>query len=75
MHACRAALRLATSPLALPPHGSLALNAAGLPSVAGASGSITITSDAGYGALAGKAVAIDPATGLCFDSPLVPRPR
>jgi hypothetical protein len=68
-------LLLATSPFTLPPHGSLALNLAGLPELAGSSGAITVTSDAGYGTLAGKAVSFDPATGMSFDAPLVPRPR
>jgi hypothetical protein len=29
--------------------------------------------DAPYGALAGKGVALEPATGFAFDSPMVPR--
>jgi hypothetical protein len=45
---------------------------AGLP---GQSGSITLTHDGAYGALAGKAVALEPATGLSFDSPLSCKPR
>lgn len=42
---------------------------------AGQSGSITITTDAPYGRLAGKAVALEPATGFTFDTLMVPRPR
>ena len=38
----------------------------------GASGSITASHDGAHGALAGKAVAIDPA-GFSFDTPLTPR--
>lgn len=38
------------------------------------SGSIRIAHGCGYGGLAGKAVAIEPATGFTFDTPLVPRP-
>jgi uncharacterized repeat protein (TIGR01451 family) len=41
----------------------------------GASGSITIAHDGGYGVLRGKAVALEPATGLAFDTPLDLRPR
>jgi hypothetical protein len=41
----------------------------------GTSGSITVTHDGSYGALAGKAVALEPATGSSFDSPLAYRPR
>jgi hypothetical protein len=39
------------------------------------SGSITVSHDGPYGALAGKAVALDPATGLSYDTPLTTRPR
>jgi hypothetical protein len=37
-------------------------------------GSVRIAHTCGYGGLAGKAVAIEPATGFTFDTPLVPRP-
>jgi hypothetical protein len=43
-------------------------------SSAGSSDSITVSTDAPYGALVGKAVALDPA-GLAFDTPLSERPR
>jgi hypothetical protein len=43
--------------------------------LAGRSGSITLTHDGPYGALAGKAVAVEPATGASFDSPLTYKPR
>ena len=43
--------------------------------VAGQSGSATLARDGVYGAIAGKAVAVEPATGFTFDSPLVLRPR
>jgi hypothetical protein len=36
---------------------------------------MTVAHDGAYGALAGKAVALEPATGFTFDTPLVPRPR
>jgi hypothetical protein len=36
---------------------------------------VTISSNAPYGALGGKAVALEPATGLTFDAALEPRPR
>ena len=39
------------------------------------SGSITVTHDGAYGALVGKAVALEPATGFSFDTPLTSRPR
>jgi ELWxxDGT repeat protein len=54
------------------PRGVLALNT--LPLWPG-SGSITVTHDGAYGALVGKAVALEPATGFSFDTPLTPRTR
>jgi hypothetical protein len=39
------------------------------------SGSLTISHDGPFGALSGKAVAVEPATGFTFDTPLLPRPR
>ncbi|MET0551966.1 MAG: Calx-beta domain-containing protein [Vicinamibacteria bacterium] len=66
---------LATAPLALAPHGLGIVSAPSIPALAGQSGSITITSDGPYGALAGKAVALEPATGFSFDSPLAYKPR
>jgi hypothetical protein len=41
----------------------------------GQSGSVTIAHDGPYGALAGKGVAVEPATGASFDSPLTYKPR
>jgi hypothetical protein len=41
----------------------------------GASGTITVTSNAPFGTLVGKAVALEPATGFSFDSPMRLRPR
>ena len=41
----------------------------------GASGSIVITSDGGYGAVTGKAVAVEAATGFTFDTALTCRPH
>ncbi|MET0552699.1 MAG: hypothetical protein ABW221_06660 [Vicinamibacteria bacterium] len=67
---------LASAPFsALPPHGVLTVNTAALAGTAGLAGSITVANDAPYGALAGKAVAVDPATGASFDTLLRPRPR
>jgi hypothetical protein len=42
---------------------------------ASGSGSLTIAHDAPYGALVGKVVALEPATGFSFDTPLTIRPR
>ena len=51
------------------------LSAATVPGLQGRSGSITVTSDARYGVLAGKAVSLESATGFSFDSPMAARPR
>jgi hypothetical protein len=43
--------------------------------LAGLSGHAQVAHTAGYGGLAGKAVALEPATGFSFDTPLVPIPQ
>jgi hypothetical protein len=57
----------------LPPRGSLAILTPNLTNLGEFSGSATVTHDGPYGALAGKAVALEPATGYSFDTPLLPR--
>jgi hypothetical protein len=57
--------------LSLMPHGSFILNTAGV--APGLSGSITLSHDGAHGDLSGKAVAVEPATGFTFDTPLLPR--
>ena len=59
----------------LPAYGSISLVTSTVAGLAGADGSVTITHDAPYGALTGKAVALEPSTGMTFDSVLEPRPR
>jgi uncharacterized repeat protein (TIGR01451 family) len=49
---------------------TLVLNTSTVPGVSGASGAITIAHDGGYAALSGKTVALEPAAGLAFDTPL-----
>jgi hypothetical protein len=66
---------LHSEPLALSARGTVVLPTAALPGVAGQSGSVTIAHTGGWGALAGKAVAVEPATGFTFDTPLVLPPR
>lgn len=66
---------LATSPVSLAPTQSLSLSTASISELAGRSGAITATHDGPYGGLVGKAVAIEPATGFAFDTPLEPRRR
>jgi hypothetical protein len=62
---------LGTSPFSLPAKNTLVLNTAGV--VPGGSGALTIANDGRYGDLSGKTVALEPATGFSFDSPMIPR--
>jgi urease beta subunit len=66
---------LSTQALSLAGHGVQILNSAAVPALAGQSGSVTIAHLGGYGALAGKGVALEPATGFTFDTALTPLPR
>jgi hypothetical protein len=66
---------LHSEPLALNAKATSVVNTAALPGLAGQSGSVLIAQTGGWGALAGKAVAIEPATGFTFDTPLVSAPR
>jgi hypothetical protein len=63
------------APFVLNPRGSATINAAGIGALAGYSGSLTVVHAAPYGGLGGKVVALEPATGFSFDTPLLPRPR
>ncbi|HTE42086.1 MAG TPA: hypothetical protein VK629_14775 [Steroidobacteraceae bacterium] len=64
---------LALQPMSLPARGSMVLNTTTV--AAATSGTITIAHDAGYGGLAAKSVALEPATGFSFDTQGVFRPR
>jgi hypothetical protein len=57
------------------PKALWALSFAGLPALQAKGGTITVSSDGRYGDLTGKGVALEPATGFSFDSPMLPRPR
>jgi hypothetical protein len=59
----------------LPSEGTLVLNTSTVAGVGGQGGSITVANDARYGELIGKAIALEPATGFTFDTPLTSRPR
>ncbi len=50
------------------------LNTGSLGFAAGIGGSVTVSNDGRYGDLSGKAVAVEPATGFSFDTPMVPKP-
>jgi hypothetical protein len=66
---------LLAHPIALAPRQTLVVNAVSLPALVGRSGSVTVAHTAPYGVLMGKAVALEPATGFGFDTPLAVRPR
>jgi hypothetical protein len=66
-------LNAATDTFTLAPNAAFVRNTA--IDAAGGSGSVTVTNDNGYGAIAGKAVAVEPATGFTFDTSLSCRPH
>jgi hypothetical protein len=66
---------LHTEPLSIAAYGVQVLNTSTVPVLAGQSGSLAVAHTGGYGAVAGKAVALEPATGFTFDTPLAPIPR
>jgi hypothetical protein len=70
-----AGILLGEHPFALAPRAALTLNTATVPGVSGQSGSVSVSHDGRYGDLAGKTVALEPATGFSFDSPMVARPN
>jgi hypothetical protein len=63
--------QLGTQAFNLPAKNTLVLNTAAV--VPGVGGAITLANDGRYGDLSGKTVALEPATGFSFDSPMVPR--
>lgn len=66
---------LATHSVTIAARGTAVVNTSTVPGVAGASGAIIVTNSGGYGALSGKAVALEPGTGFTFDTMMVPRPN
>lgn len=62
-------------PFGLAPRALLSVNTATIAALQGQGGSVTLAADAAYAMLTGKAVALEPATGLSFDSIMEPRPR
>jgi hypothetical protein len=69
-----AGVRLTTTGVSIQPRGALVIDTGTLAGLQAQSGSITVTHDGAYGALTGKAVALEPATGFSFDSPLTYKP-
>jgi hypothetical protein len=68
-------LLLGSQPMTLPAQGLMVLNTATVGGVAGQGGSAAIAHTGGWGALSGKAVALEPGTGFTFDTELRPVPR
>jgi len=66
---------LLSQPLTIAAHAVTVLNTASLPPLQGQGGSLMVSHDAGYAALSGKTVALEPSTGFSFDSPLEPRAK
>lgn len=62
-----------SQPLTLSANSIFVLNTSG--AAPGVAGTITVTHDGRYGSLAGKAVAVEPATGFTFDTEMTPRSR
>jgi len=62
-----------SSAFSLNAHATLVLNTSTVAGVAGTSGSVTVDHTGPYGGLAGKAVAVEPATGFTFDTMMVPK--
>lgn len=58
----------------LAPNQLFTLNTSTVPALAGLSGHAYLAHTAGYGGLAGKAVALEPATGFSFDTLMAPIP-
>jgi hypothetical protein len=57
------------------PNSLFTLNTSTLGSLAGQAGHAYVSQDGGYGGLAGKAVALEPATGFSFDTLMSPLPN
>lgn len=66
---------LATHSVTIAAHGTAVVSTNTIPGVAGTGGSIVVTNTGGYGALSGKAVALEPGTGFTFDTVMVARPQ
>jgi hypothetical protein len=66
---------LHSEPVALSSRQTLVLDTSTMAALQGQAGSLTISHDGRYGALVGKAVAVEPATGFTFDTALESRRR
>lgn len=68
-----AGAQIGFSNFTLAPKALSVLNTATVPGAAGVGGALTIAHDGRYGDLSGKTVALEPATGFSFDTPMVAR--
>jgi hypothetical protein len=59
----------------LAPNSPVVFNTGSFAALAGRSGYALVAHTGGYGALSGKAVALEPSTGFTFDTPLQPIPQ
>jgi hypothetical protein len=64
---------VSSQPLNLAPNATFVLNTSTV--APGVGGTITVSHDGRYGSLAGKAVAVEAATGFTFDTAMTPRTR
>jgi hypothetical protein len=62
-------------PFSLAPKALFGMGTSTVVALQGKGGTITVSHDGRYGDLAGKAIALEPATGFSFDSVMEPRPR
>jgi hypothetical protein len=62
-------------PFSLAPKALFGMGTSTVVALQGKGGTITVSNDGRYGDLAGKAIALEPATGFSFDSVMEPRPR
>jgi uncharacterized repeat protein (TIGR01451 family) len=70
-----AGVLVGTQSFSMAAKGAFVVNTSVIPGLSGAGGTITLSHDGPYGTLVGKAVAVEPATGFTFDTPLTPRGR
>jgi hypothetical protein len=70
----QAGTQVGSQAFSLAVNAHVVLNTGAIVGGAGTSGVITVSHDGRYGSLAGKAVALEPATGFSFDTPLIAKP-
>jgi hypothetical protein len=69
-----AGVRVGSQAVSLPVNNHVVVNTSAIAGGAGTSGVATISHNGRYGALAGKAVVLDPSTGFSFDTPFIAKP-